>query len=69
MIYKIVAKVLTNTLKIVFAHIISNNQATFLKDRSITVMAMIGNDILDHIYRISSQELALKLSMLKLLIG
>lgn len=49
-IYKIIAKVLSNRLSLVLHHIMSSNQVGFINDRSISGNAMIGLDIMHHIY-------------------
>lgn len=67
-LYKIIAKVLTNRLKLVFPYIISDNQSAFVKDRSITDNILVAFEIIHHTNRKKKGgegEVALKLDISK----
>lgn len=64
-IYIIIAKIFINRLRIVPPNIISPNQAGFVKWRFIIDNAMIGIDIMHHIYRKYNLNMTLKFDMTK----
>lgn len=67
-LYKILAKVLANRLKIIFPGVISENQSAFVQDRSITDSVLIAFEVIHHMKmkkRGTDCEVALKLDISK----
>lgn len=65
-IYKVIAQIYSNTISSVVPCLIFENQAGFVKGRLIHDVAMVGIDLLHHIYnRKSTQNMALKLDIVK----
>ncbi|MCH82432.1 cysteine-rich receptor-like protein kinase [Trifolium medium] len=57
-LYKILAKVLANRLRLVIGSVISESQTTFVKDRHILDRILIANEVVDEA-RKSNKELML----------
>lgn len=65
-LYKILAKVLPNRLKVVLPSVISKNQSTFVKSRSITDNVLVPFELIHHMSRNKHDkmgEVALKLDV------
>lgn len=68
MLYKILAKVLANHLKIILPSLILENQSAFVPGRSITENVLIAFEVIHHMKRMSGGsegEVALKLDISK----
>lgn len=68
-LYKIIAKVLANRLKVVLPFLISENQSAFIKERSITDNVLIAFEMIHHMnqkkHKREAGEVALKLDISK----
>ena len=67
-LYKILAKVLANRLKIIFPGIIFENQSTFVPERSITDNILVAFEVVHHMKRKNygqEGEVSLKLDISK----
>ena len=67
-LYKILSKVLANRLKLILPHIISENQAAFVPERSINDNVLIAFELIHHMKqssRGSEGDVALKLDISK----
>ena len=67
-LYKIMAKVLSNRLKVILSGLISKNQSAFVPNRSITYNVVVAFEIIHHMRRKTGGqvgEIALKLDISK----
>lgn len=63
-IYKIIPKALSNRISLAFPSFITKNQPSFVKGHPINNIAMLGTNIMHHIYsKKSTNNMALKLHM------
>jgi hypothetical protein len=64
-LYKILAKLLTNRLRMVIGSVISETQTAFVKDRQILECVLIANEVVDEARRLKKELLLFKVDFEK----
>jgi hypothetical protein len=64
-LYKILAKVLANRLRLVVGNVISETQTTFVKDRQILDGILIANEVVDEARKLNKELLLFKVDFEK----
>jgi hypothetical protein len=64
-LYKILAKVLANRLRLVVGNVISETQTAFVKDRQILDGILIANEVVDEARKLNKELLLFKVDFEK----